>query len=436
MPPEKRDRLFERHRKDVSPLVIVALGFSALAAAFVAAASALPPLLKVAVLLTVSAGYAFGCFAVFRKRRNLTFANADSIIPNAHRSEMPDMAPALTTDIEDRLFALEEANLFFGSSLTPSDMFRFVASRVGELLPISAALLWFPDESTGKLRITRSDGRNADVLRLVDKDPESGIASEAFVEGVLVVDPNMERERGSFGPDATNGFGMSAALPLFDKGEPFGVLQLFVDAGTKLDIGAEDIMNAVAERVGPLFLGSFAFERTLSNALTDSLTNLPNERAFFMVLENQLAESQRYRDERPLAIAAIDIKGFADLNSRYGHSTGDAILAFVAEQISVQLRKMDFLARSVNDEFLLILPTAGEKTVQEVIERIETSFAEHAFVLPNDETIRVALNFGYAAFWSDGETAQHLLRSAQMRKHQSKAMEPTKVIWFPKEYVN
>ncbi|MCV5943055.1 GGDEF domain-containing protein, partial [Escherichia coli] len=79
-----------------------------------------------------------------------------------------------------------------------------------------------------------------------------------------------------------------------------------------------------------LFLGSLAYEKSLSSALTDPLTKLPNERAFFLVLENQLAESQRFRDERPLTVLAVDIRDFEEINRDYGHSTGDRVLSFAA----------------------------------------------------------------------------------------------------------
>ena len=74
------------------------------------------------------------------------------------------------------------------------------------------------------------------------------------------------------------------------------------------------MLEAIGERVAPLFLSSISVERSISNALTDALTNLPNERAFFMVLENQLAESQRFRSERPLTVMTVDIKNFAEAN--------------------------------------------------------------------------------------------------------------------------
>jgi diguanylate cyclase (GGDEF)-like protein len=155
-----------------------------------------------------------------------------------------------------------------------------------------------------------------------------------------------------------------------------------------------------------------------------------------MVLENQLAESQRFRTERPLTVMSIDIKNFTDVNQNFGFAAGDRMLTFAAESLASQLRKMDFLSRSVNDEFLIILPTASEKFAAEIVQRIRDHFAARVFPVSDSEEIKVWLNFGWATFWQDGETAEQLLQNARVRKQQAKAEEPSKVLWFPKEYVN
>ena len=97
---------------------------------------------------------------------------------------------------------------------------------------------------------------------------------------------------------------------------------------------------------------------------------------------------------------------------------------------------MDFLARAAGDEFLIILPTASEKFTDEIIRRIRERFASEPFAISEIDDTKVWLNFGWASFWQDGETAEQLLQNARIRKQQAKAEEPTEVIWFPKEYVN
>ena len=179
-------------------------------------------------------------------------------------------------------------------------------------------------------------------------------------------------------------------------------------------------------------LSSLAFEKNLSNALTDSLTNLPNERAFYLVLENQIAESQRYRDERPLTVLTIDIKSFTEINQKFGHSTGDNILYFASEVIKNQLRKMDFLARSMSDEFLTVLPTATEDTAQEIMERLNKILESSPYEISPENKIIVQLNYGSATFWKDGETPNELLKVAHLRKQQKKSSDNPNILRFPK----
>ncbi|HEX9963019.1 MAG TPA: GGDEF domain-containing protein, partial [Pyrinomonadaceae bacterium] len=196
------------------------------------------------------------------------------------------------------------------------------------------------------------------------------------------------------------------------------------------------LIEAVGERISPLFLSSIAFERNLENALTDNLTSLPNERAFYLVLENQIAESQRFREQRPLAVLSIDIQNFDEINKRFGHVRGDQILSYAAKMIKGQLRQMDFLSRSTGDEFLAVLPTASEEITEIIINRIGKAFALSPFELTKSEREFIKLNFGAASFLKDGETAQELLRAANLKKQQSKKTGKSSILWFPREYVN
>lgn len=378
--------------------------------------------------IAFSFGIAVSYLAVLFSRRLERVETADVPVQKEH-ADIPEK-------FRENFAALDEANRFFGSTLQPTDMFRLVSSRVRDIIGHSTAVLFFKDESGSGLNIVQADGMNAEVFRNFEGEISAGLAIDAFLSRSVAGESRLRADRAVFRSGELEGLRSAAAIPLFENENVFGVLQLFMRGETIFDQAQIDLLGSVGGRVAPLFLSSFAFEKTLSNALTDSLTNLPNERAFHMVLENQLAESQRYMDERPLSIASLDLKGFSELNERYGHATGDRVLGFVAAEITAQLRKMDFLARSMNDEFLLIFPTANEEMVKEILERISRHFEEKEFDLTPDENLIVELNQGWATFWKDGETGAELLRSAQLRKQQSKAMMPSKVLNFPKEYVN
>ena len=404
----------------------IALGLFGLVApilTFFLAVSSISDNLKIFVLVVLALGYAAVCFWSF---------NMD------HRLSDSQAKPTVTTnaDVDGNLMAIGEASEFFGSSLKPADMFRLVSSRVNHVFPFLNSALFVASESDDALEVAQADGPNADDLMEVELSLDRGLASMAWISREIEVDSDLKLEQAALPGPALANTRSAVAIPLLHEGQAFAVLVLYTDYVVPAKSVESTTFTAIGERVAPLFLSSISLERSTSNALTDSVTRLPNERAFYMVLENQLAESHRFRTERPLTILTIDIKDFADANQDFGYSVGDRMLTFAAEHLTSQLRKMDFLSRSTNDEFLIILPTASEKTAGEIIHRIRDRFATEAFHASDTEEIKIWLNFGWATFWQDGETAEQLLQNARVRKQQAKAEESGQVIWFPKEYVN
>lgn len=408
--------------------VLLAFGLFAPAVTFGIAVSELSMNAKTAVLAAIGLVYAAICVWAFRRaKRGDEAESARSPIAAASEAD---------SDVEEKLLALEEANTFFGTSLKSADMFRLVASRVNELFPFAAAVLMSPDDESGRLMAKHAVGNNAAELEEPSGEPRSGLAELAMLSREIEFDHDLGTEREARPAEQLAGFRSSVAIPLFHETEVFAVFQVFTPEPIEKDKSISDLLHAVGNRIAPLFLSSRTFERTITNALTDPLTNLPNERALFMVLENQLAESQRFRDERPLSVLAIDLKGFDEANRRYGHATGDNILRHAGETIRDALRKMDFLARATNDEFIIVLPTASESTAKDVVQRLGEVFTESPFEISDHEEIKLWLNIGSATFWKDGESAQQLLNAARLRKQQAKSEQPGNVLWFSKEYVN
>jgi len=404
-------------------------GFAAPLITFVVAISSLSAEAKIIVLAAVAFSYAALALWAHRKQVVSTAIADQNPSLNLHPDEPVDV-------IGDRLAALDEASRFFGASLNKADMFRLVSARVGEIFPISAAALFVADAARDALSVAAADGKISHLLEDREFQFENCLAGMAWLSGEIEVDRDLRMERSALGQKASESFGSAVALPLMHDGTPFAIFEIFTREKIEDQRAARDTLEAIRTRITPLILGSFAVDRSLSNALTDSITELPNERALYVVLENQLAESIRSQDERPLSVVAIDIRNFDEANRQFGHATGDRILKFVAELIRQPLRKMDFLARSTNDEFLLVLPTANEQTALTIIERVQKTLAENAFLLTAEEKIAIRLNFGLASYWKDGDTPQQLVRHAQLRKDQAKAENPDNVAWFPKEYVH
>jgi diguanylate cyclase (GGDEF)-like protein len=89
----------------------------------------------------------------------------------------------------------------------------------------------------------------------------------------------------------------------------------------------------------------------------DSLTDLPNRRAFFARL-NTCFEAARNSGSR-LAVGIIDLDGFKPVNDLYGHAAGDRLLIEVGQRLSSLCAPKDIhLSRLGGDEFALIVSAA------------------------------------------------------------------------------
>lgn len=328
----------------------------------------------------------------------------------------------------DGLRALEEASEFFSGSIKPSDMFRLVSSRLRELTKFRTSALFLLDETRSHLRVAATDGPDSEAIKHLTNILSDVPVGVCFSRRCVEIDHSSNSN--------IEGIDSVVAIPLLNGVEPFGVLALYYDQKSLARESCLSLFEAMGERTAPLVLSSIALERSLANALTDGTTDLPNERAFYLFLENQIAETQRNPDERPLTILAIDIKNFDEINQRFGHAAGDRVLNIASKIIKDGLRQMDFLSRAASDEFLVILPTASKEISHEIMARLSTGFFGRKLKISESDSVEVELNFGWAAFGTDGETPNGLVVTARQRKERSKSAGQNKVLWFPQESVN
>lgn len=108
-------------------------------------------------------------------------------------------------------------------------------------------------------------------------------------------------------------------------------------------------------------------------AMVDPLTDVPNRRYLEMALSSRLAEIRRYGLE--VSVAILDLDDFKNVNDRFGHAVGDAVLKMVATALAANERAEDVVARLGGDEFVVVLQHADREVGIRICERLRILIA-------------------------------------------------------------
>lgn len=162
-------------------------------------------------------------------------------------------------------------------------------------------------------------------------------------------------------------------------------------------------------------------------AYFDSLTGLPNRRAFLDRLEREVQRAAA--DARRLALLFVDLDGFKSVNDTLGHDTGDRLLQQAADRLRTVLRPADPVARAEGDmpelarlggdEFtVLVLDLADPEDALSAAQRVLASFRK-PFVVDGRE-LALSGSIGIAVFPEDGTDASTLLKHADTAMYHAK----------------
>lgn len=159
-------------------------------------------------------------------------------------------------------------------------------------------------------------------------------------------------------------------------------------------------------------------------AAIDSLTTLLNREEVFTQMNRILADDRRRGGE--LAVLFCDIDHFKDVNDRYGHQAGDAVLQAMAQRIRSCLRESDLAARIGGDELLVVLPglrgLADALTIAEKLRRL----ASEAVPIPQG-LVQISISVG-VALASAGETPDELIARADKAMYTAKQQGRDQVV--------
>jgi diguanylate cyclase (GGDEF)-like protein len=151
----------------------------------------------------------------------------------------------------------------------------------------------------------------------------------------------------------------------------------------------------------------------LAKSRIDSKTGLLNASTWETEAEVEIARAVRTRSA--LSVALVDIDHFKVVNDTYGHLVGDMALRAVSDAIREHLRSYDVAGRFGGEEFVVLLPLAGEADALSIAERLRMHIA--AMPIPIDTTedgacIWLTVSVGVAALDGTARELTDLLAAA------------------------
>ncbi|WP_448682756.1 diguanylate cyclase domain-containing protein [Pseudomonas nicosulfuronedens] len=157
-----------------------------------------------------------------------------------------------------------------------------------------------------------------------------------------------------------------------------------------------------------------AYQKQLIDlAYRDTLTGLGNRKAFNEQLQQAVVHSNR------VALLYIDLDRFKQVNDRFGHAVGDALLSAVGERMRSSLRQPDQAFRLGGDEFAVLLENAEPDQAEALGMRLLAVLGAH-YSLAGQVIDFVTPSIGIAFYPQDAADADALTRAADIAMYQAK----------------
>ena len=159
-------------------------------------------------------------------------------------------------------------------------------------------------------------------------------------------------------------------------------------------------------------------EQLVKNALTDSLTGLPNRVLMLQHIESAMRSS--WKTHLQPTVLFIDVDRFKNINDSLGHSIGDDVLTEVSRRLTSAVPTHATVARIAGDEFV-ILDTTTESVTQSVLlaERVLDSLRRPIATRDGDMFVTASIGVAYAPTAVE-LSANELMRHADTAMYRAK----------------
>ncbi len=151
-------------------------------------------------------------------------------------------------------------------------------------------------------------------------------------------------------------------------------------------------------------------------ALNDALTGLPNRTSFNERIDHELARAAVSGDK--VALVAIDLDRFKEINDMRGHCAGDEVLRTLAQRMHAVLKEGEFLARIGGDEFSAVQSFHDQAALDDMLARFEAALTET--IRLDEYEVLPGASIGVAIYPDDARTRTNLINNADLAMYRAK----------------
>ncbi|MEO8275411.1 MAG: GGDEF domain-containing protein [Thermoanaerobaculia bacterium] len=150
---------------------------------------------------------------------------------------------------------------------------------------------------------------------------------------------------------------------------------------------------------------------------TDELTGILNRRSLMQRGDAECSRAQRH--EHPVSLLLLEVDDFQQTSAAFGKELGDRALKAIADNLVDSVREHDVLGRYGDDEFVLVLPHAGEERAIAAAERLRLRIGQMRLPSPSGEVLPITASLAVAVLHRR-ETFQEALRRAEAAVKESR----------------
>ena len=302
-------------------------------------------------------------------------------------------------------------------SLSTQELIEFLLAPLTSRVPFDECAVLMVRNNT--LTPVYCTGRKGDLLRNlhipIGNSPSGWVAGH----GQALLNGNPIGEHSELGLMAWL-IGLKAVLvmPLWEHGRVAGTFNLYSKTAGTYSNDHAGLTENLTRNLGGVLRQAFLFETSQPDPL-DRLTGFPAARE---TLRHLRREVDLARDEgRNSSVIYIDINDFRQINARFGVETGNQLLQTCSRTARDTLRKLDYLGRMGDDQFLAGLGGIKSGDLSALAARLKAELKSKLTRVCEDEAADIKVSVGSASFPADAQTAEELIIVSHHRLHVARA---------------